>query len=80
MPHVTVKLLSGRSEEQKSEIAAAVTKAVMASAKCTERTAFFAWRRGAQASPRGLRRGGAAPVSEKRVGLSRSSCRQDYGR
>jgi 4-oxalocrotonate tautomerase len=36
MPHVTVKLLSGRSEEQKSEIAAAVTKAVMASAKCTE--------------------------------------------
>jgi len=36
MPHVIVKLLSGRSEEQKSEIAAAVTKAVMAGAKCSE--------------------------------------------
>ena len=30
MPHVIVKLLSGRSEQQKARIAAEVTKAVMA--------------------------------------------------
>jgi 4-oxalocrotonate tautomerase len=36
MPHVIVKLLVGRSEEQKSQIAEEVTKAVMAGAKCAE--------------------------------------------
>jgi phenylpyruvate tautomerase PptA (4-oxalocrotonate tautomerase family) len=32
MPHVTVKLQSGRSEQQKAKIADAVTKAIMAGA------------------------------------------------
>jgi 4-oxalocrotonate tautomerase len=36
MPHVIVKLLVGRSEQQKAGIAAAVTKAVMAAAICSE--------------------------------------------
>jgi 4-oxalocrotonate tautomerase len=36
MPHVIVKLVAGRSEQQKSEIAAEITKAVMATAKCPE--------------------------------------------
>jgi 4-oxalocrotonate tautomerase len=37
MPHVIVKLYSGRSELQKQEIAEEVAKAVMASAQCAER-------------------------------------------
>ena len=36
MPHVIVKLVSGRSEQQKASIAEAITKAVMASASCAE--------------------------------------------
>jgi 4-oxalocrotonate tautomerase len=36
MPHVIVKLQSGRSERQKAAIADAITRAVMASANCTE--------------------------------------------
>lgn len=36
MPHVIVKLVSGRSERQKARIAEAVTKAVTASANCAE--------------------------------------------
>ncbi len=36
MPHVIIKLLVGRSEEQKSKIADEVTKAVMVGAKCAE--------------------------------------------
>jgi 4-oxalocrotonate tautomerase len=36
MPHVIVKLQSGRSEQQKAEIADAVTRAIMASANCAE--------------------------------------------
>jgi 4-oxalocrotonate tautomerase len=36
MPHVIVKLLSGRSEQQKAKIAAEVTKAIMATANCGE--------------------------------------------
>jgi 4-oxalocrotonate tautomerase len=36
MPHVIIKLLSGRSEQQKSRLAEEVTKAVMAGANCTE--------------------------------------------
>jgi 4-oxalocrotonate tautomerase len=36
MPHVIVKLQSGRSDEQKIRIADAVTKAVMANAGCGE--------------------------------------------
>lgn len=36
MPHVLVKLLSGRSDQQKTRIAEEVTKAVMATANCGE--------------------------------------------
>jgi 4-oxalocrotonate tautomerase len=36
MPHVVVKLLQGRTEEQKSKVAEAVTKAVMATANVPE--------------------------------------------
>jgi phenylpyruvate tautomerase PptA (4-oxalocrotonate tautomerase family) len=36
MPHVIVKLQSGRSEQQKTNIAAAVTQAVMSGANCAE--------------------------------------------
>jgi len=36
MPHVIVKLQTGRSEQQKAKIADDVTKAVMASANCAE--------------------------------------------
>jgi 4-oxalocrotonate tautomerase len=36
MPHVIVKLQSGRSEQQKTKIAAEVTKAIMATANCAE--------------------------------------------
>jgi len=36
MPHVIVKLQSGRSEQQKAKIAEEVTKAVMATANCAE--------------------------------------------
>ena len=36
MPHVIIKLQSGRSEEQKTKIAEEVTKAVMAGAECAE--------------------------------------------
>lgn len=36
MPHVTVKLLSGRSDQQKTKIAEEVTKAIMATANCSE--------------------------------------------
>lgn len=36
MPHVIVKMLAGRSTEQKSRIAADVAKAVMAGANCPE--------------------------------------------
>ena len=38
MPHVIVKLQSGRSEQRKARIAEAVTKAVMASADCAEQS------------------------------------------
>ncbi len=34
MPHVIVKLQTGRSEQQKAKIAEEVTQAVMASANC----------------------------------------------
>jgi 4-oxalocrotonate tautomerase len=36
MPNVIVKLASGRSEQQKEQIAAEVTKAIMATAKVDE--------------------------------------------
>lgn len=36
MPHVIVKLHTGRSEQQKAKIAEAVTQAVMAGANCGE--------------------------------------------
>jgi 4-oxalocrotonate tautomerase len=36
MPHVIVKLLSGRSAQQKAKIAEEITKAVMATANCAE--------------------------------------------
>jgi 4-oxalocrotonate tautomerase len=38
MPHVIVKLQSGRSEQQKARIAEQVTKAVMATANCAEQS------------------------------------------
>ncbi len=36
MPHVLIKLHSGRSAQQKSKIAEAVAQAVMATANCAE--------------------------------------------
>ena len=36
MPHVIVKLQTGRSEQQKTRIAEEVTKAIMAAANCAE--------------------------------------------
>jgi 4-oxalocrotonate tautomerase len=36
MPHVIIKLQSGRSERQKAKLADAVTKAVMTGAGCAE--------------------------------------------
>ncbi|MBV9248579.1 MAG: tautomerase family protein [Acetobacteraceae bacterium] len=36
MPHVIVKLHSGRSEQQKTKLAEEITKAVMAGANCAE--------------------------------------------
>ena len=36
MPHVIVKLQSGRSEQQKARLAEAVTQAIMAGANCAE--------------------------------------------
>ena len=38
MPHVIVKLQSGRSAQQKTKIAEEVTKAIMASANCAEQS------------------------------------------
>jgi 4-oxalocrotonate tautomerase len=38
MPHVIVKLLSGRTEQQKAKIAEEVTKAVMTGANCAEQS------------------------------------------
>ena len=36
MPHIIVKLYAGRSEEQKSQLAAELTRSVMATLKCGE--------------------------------------------
>jgi 4-oxalocrotonate tautomerase len=36
MPHVIVKLYSGRSEQQKTRLAEAISAAVMAALKCDE--------------------------------------------
>jgi len=36
MPHIIIKMKSGRTEEQKNNIAQEVTKAVVASAGCAE--------------------------------------------
>ncbi len=36
MPHVVIKLRSGRSEEQKAKLAEQITQAVMAGAQCAE--------------------------------------------
>jgi hypothetical protein len=44
-----------------------------------QRTAFFAWRRGAQTGPFGIPLLESAPVSEKRVALNRCPGRQGYG-
>jgi 4-oxalocrotonate tautomerase len=38
MPHVIVKLQSGRSEQQKANIAAEITKVIMAGANCAEQS------------------------------------------
>ena len=45
MPHVIVKLYSGRSEQQKEKLAAEVTKAVMAAPKTGEESGFGGDRR-----------------------------------
>lgn len=42
MPHVIVKLYSGRSEQQKERLAAEVTKAVMAALKAGEESVSVA--------------------------------------
>jgi 4-oxalocrotonate tautomerase len=36
MPHVIVKMYPGRSEEQKTQLAAAIVKDVMSTLKCAE--------------------------------------------
>jgi 4-oxalocrotonate tautomerase len=36
MPHVTVKLHSGRTEQQKAKLAEQITRAVMEGAQCAE--------------------------------------------
>jgi 4-oxalocrotonate tautomerase len=38
MPHIIVKLYAGRSEEQKANIAQELTRALMASANCAEKS------------------------------------------
>ena len=38
MPHVIVKLQSGRTEQQESKLAQEITKAVMAGANCAEQS------------------------------------------
>src|SRR5271156_3727613 len=38
MPHVIIKLQSGRSEQQKTKIAEEVTKAIMTGANCAEQS------------------------------------------
>jgi 4-oxalocrotonate tautomerase len=38
MPHVIVKLQSGRTEQQKAKIAEEITKAVIATANCAEQS------------------------------------------
>ena len=38
MPHVIVKLYSGRSEQQKSKLAELITQAVMTGARCAEQS------------------------------------------
>jgi len=42
MPHVTVKLYPGRSEEQKSRLAEAIVKDVVALARCEEKSVSVA--------------------------------------
>jgi 4-oxalocrotonate tautomerase len=43
MPHVIVKLLPGRSEDQKKRLAQAITKDVMAIAECEEKSVSVAF-------------------------------------
>jgi 4-oxalocrotonate tautomerase len=38
MPHVIVKLQSGRSEQQKAKIAEEITKTIMTTANCAEQS------------------------------------------
>jgi 4-oxalocrotonate tautomerase len=42
MPHVTVKLYPGRTEEQKKRLAEAITKDIVAIAKCEEKSVSVA--------------------------------------
>ena len=42
MPHVIVKLYPGRTEEQKTRLAEAITKDVMTIAKCEEKSVSVA--------------------------------------
>ena len=43
MPHVIVKLLPGRSEEQKTQLALQIVKDVVAIAKCEEKVVSVAF-------------------------------------
>lgn len=42
MPHVIVKMLPGRTEDQKQRLAEAITKDIMAIAKCEEKSVSVA--------------------------------------
>lgn len=42
MPHITVKLYPGRSEEQKSRLAEQIVKDIIAVAKCDEKSVSVA--------------------------------------
>ena len=42
MPHVVVKMLAGRSEQQKANLAGEITKVVMAGASCPEESVSVA--------------------------------------
>jgi 4-oxalocrotonate tautomerase len=43
MPHVNIKLLPGRTEEQKKRLAEAITREVMAIAVCEEKSVSVAF-------------------------------------
>jgi 4-oxalocrotonate tautomerase len=42
MPHIVVKMISGRTDEQKARLAEEVTKAVMSALNCAEKSVSVA--------------------------------------